>query len=175
MFACRKNKYYLLSIDYFVECIWVSNLSKTSIRYFSMGYLLTIVLFFSVHLVNAQSGSIQGVVRNTNGDAVLFTTVVIIKNEVVVLKAQTGLSGDFKVNHLEAGKYKIETSHVGYSMTRILDVIVSENEQTNYKIGLYDECFIVEITSQRQIINPWNLTQGTTFISNELRKSPYKN
>lgn len=140
-----------------------------------MKNLLTIFLLIIVQFAFGQSGSIQGKIISYHGDTVTFATVEIIKNDVLIFTTQTDISGNYSFNNLGAGIYNIETSYVGYATTRVKDIILSEYQEKQLNIRLYNECFMVEFFHKERLINPWNFTQSTTFSAKEIERMPIKN
>lgn len=81
------------------------------------------VIAFAVSAFS-QGASIKGQVVDEAGEPVPFAQVKILQNGNVKTGATTDFDGKFKISNLEAGKYDIEVSFVGYSPVKLEGIIV---------------------------------------------------
>lgn len=143
----------------------------------NMKNLLTIFLLIIVQFAFGQSGSIQGTVTGEDGDTLMFATITLKKNDVVISKIQTDMNGNYSFYHLDAGIYEVSISYVGYQIWNIVKINLSEHQTqlVNTVLSLNTCCFCDIKIEQQVNINPYNLTQSTTFSADEIGRSPHKN
>ncbi|UBM58852.1 TonB-dependent receptor [Marinilongibacter aquaticus] len=87
--------------------------------------LISIAAIFLSASSFAQTGTVRGkIIDNSNGESLPFATVF-------VKEAQQGATTDFEGTYtleLQAGKYTLEVSYVGYTNTTVSDVVVKAGE-----------------------------------------------
>lgn len=143
-----------------------------------MKNLLTILLLFLVHFVNGQSGSIQGTVTDEDNKPAMFANITLEKNDIIVCQVQTDINGNYAFHHLESGLYKVVIYYVGYNPWNITEINISNNKTQfiNTALKQWNCCFCeTNIPHKESSKNTWDLTQGTTFSSDKIQRSPHKN
>lgn len=92
-----------------------------------------IVSLLCVSAFAAQDGTVQGVVKDAQtGDALPGANVML---EGTSMGASTGLNGEFTVQSVPPGSYKIRATYVGYN-TKETDLVVRSGETINLTIKL---------------------------------------
>lgn len=96
--------------------------------------LLTITFLASLTLVNAQTGKINGkIVDAKTGETLPGATVLI---EGTTKGASSDFDGNFSLGGLQPGKYNIIASYITYDNKKFVDVVVKDNEVTDFNITL---------------------------------------
>ena len=88
--------------------------------------LLTIAFFMAGLAVHAQTGTtIQGTVIDAEtGEPVIFGTVALYKNGVLLTGTQTDLDGFYSITEIDPGTYDVEFSYTGYATSKVTSVNV---------------------------------------------------
>lgn len=73
--------------------------------------LATLLFFFSIVGITAQTGSIHGKITDTEGNILEFVALQISNTK---LTANTDAEGKFQINTIPAGEYTLQVSHLGY-------------------------------------------------------------
>jgi iron complex outermembrane receptor protein len=98
---------------------------------FSLIAFLLFALGFTA--ANAQqNGSINGVVKTTDGSAVEMATVSIVD---LKLSTSTNESGQFTINRVPAGTYKVEARYLSLAPQQI-EVVVTAGQRSNVTLTL---------------------------------------
>jgi outer membrane receptor protein involved in Fe transport len=93
------------------------------------------VLFFVLGATNVafSQGSISGVVKGTNGDAIPFATVEVMSQQN---GAFTDAEGKYAIQGVPAGKVNIRVSAVGFTTaTAEVEVMTGKDSQNDFTIG----------------------------------------
>ncbi|MFK7947551.1 MAG: carboxypeptidase-like regulatory domain-containing protein [Saprospiraceae bacterium] len=143
-----------------------------------MKNLLTILLLFLVHFVNGQTPNLKGTVTDyETGEVIMFVTVVIYQNDTLIQKTQTDFDGKYKLGSVKAGTYDVEFSYLTHHTKKVSGVVIFKNKtiMLNIKMnqGVVFDCPVY--ISPPSLYEADNLTQGTTFFSKEIQRSPHKN
>jgi hypothetical protein len=95
-------------------------------------YLSLVILLFTVAVANAQTGEIKGkVIEAGSNEPIPFASVAATLNGQEVLATQTDFDGNYTLKPLNAGKYDVKVSTVGYKPYMKVGVIVS-SEHTSF-------------------------------------------
>ena len=112
----------------------------------------TIILFFTVISLQAQSGTIRGnVTEGETGEPMLGATVRLFQANTTKGGAYTDLEGNFTIK-TEPGTYSLIISYVSYKSDTIDEVIVTDGEVKVAKSLMYSESYTtegVEIVAKR--------------------------
>jgi len=147
-----------------------------------MIYRFTIfVLCICFSTVAIGQTSLEGKVTDEQtGEAILFGTVALYKNGVLLTGTETDLDGNYIFSDVDPGSYDIEITYVGYQPQRVtnitakagqinkVDVVISEGTG----VTLDD---IVIIAYKEPLVDFDNTTQGGTVTADEIRTMPTKN
>lgn len=122
--------------------------------------------------------TLEGKVTDANtGEPILFGTVVIYKNGVLVTGVETDLDGIYFFSDLQPGTYEVEASYIGYTARKYTGFLV-ESGKTNrldFKLStgvLMDAIEIVEYKAP--LIEYDNTTSGATMTAEAIRSLPTK-
>lgn len=91
---------------------------------------------FLVGKVNAQNTTLQGAVKDTQGEAVIGASVLLKGTSIGTI---TGLDGDFKLDNVPAGSNVIVVSYVGYTTQEI-----SVNGRKNIEVTLAEDAELLD-------------------------------
>jgi outer membrane receptor for ferrienterochelin and colicin len=92
-------------------------------------FLFTLLLFAPA---NAQTGSISGIVKDSNEESLIGATVSI---EGTGLGTATGIDGDYLIKGIKPGVYTIKVEYLGYENKHIL-VVIKADETTQLNVEL---------------------------------------
>lgn len=95
---------------------------------------LTTTLIILAIISNAQTGKIIGkIIDSKTGETLPGATVLI---EGTTKGASADFDGNFSLNGLQPGKYTLIASYITYDNKKFVDVVVKENDVTDFNIGL---------------------------------------
>jgi len=100
-------------------------------------WILTGVFLFSIITVNAQKGSVSGIVVDSNSnDKIPFASVAIFNEgtDTPAAGTITDYAGNFSIKNLSLGNYKLVVSFIGYSSNTIENISLSR-ESTKLDLG----------------------------------------
>lgn len=123
--------------------------------------------------------SLQGnIVDDITNEAILFGTVALFKNEVLITGTETDFDGNYYFSNLEPGTYEVEARYVGYTSERQVGVVVKagRTNQLNFRLTtgvIMDEVVIKDYKAP--LIEIDNTTSGGTVTSETIRNLPTKN
>src|SRR5690606_15944521 len=102
-------------------------------KHFPMRYYCILILLMQALNVSAFHGNLlQGVVRDAaTGERLVGATVSLAPGNQM---AQTSVLGNFRLNILQGGEYKLSVSYIGY-VTQSVDVTVRDNETKTVEIA----------------------------------------
>lgn len=137
-----------------------------------------IISFLFIGNLAAQT-SLEGKVSEADsGEPVLFGTVAIYKDGVLITGTETDLDGNYVFANIDPGNYDIEFSYVGFTTQRISGVIVKADQINKVDAvmtqgEMLDEVVIVDYVVP--LVDFDNTTQGGTVTAEEIRSLPTKN
>ncbi|MFQ5446941.1 MAG: carboxypeptidase regulatory-like domain-containing protein [Saprospiraceae bacterium] len=139
--------------------------------------LLTILFLMAGLLLKAQT-SLQGSVTDAeSGQPILFGTVALYKNGVLITGTETDFDGYYSITEIDPGTYEVEFSYTGYQSLRISDVAVlaGKANKLDAKIsaGITIQTVVVKWT--KPLVEQDNTTQGQTLTSEEIKNLPTRN
>ena len=113
------------------------------------------------------------------GDPILFGTVALFKNDVLVTGTETDIDGNYFFSDLDPGTYDVEASYIGYTTQKQVDVVVKAGRTNKLDIKLKEGGVLldaVEIVEYKQpLIQHDNTTSGATVTAENIRSLPTKN
>ncbi len=141
--------------------------------------LLTFAFLIAGVAASAQSSSsLQGTVTDAeNGQPIIFGTVALYKNGVLLTGTETDLDGYYSVTELDPGTYDVVFSYTGYQELRIAEVQVQagKSNKLDAKVSAGVTLTEIVVTYERPIIEQDNTTQGATLSSEEIKNLPTRN
>ena len=136
-----------------------------------------ICLLFSA-IVFGQT-TIEGKVTDqASGEPILFGSVAIYKNDVLLTGTETDLDGNYIFSGLDPGTYDIEMSYVGYQPTRIAGVVAKAGQINKVDITISEGVTLqtaVIVDYKAPLIDFDNTTSGGTVTADQIRSLPTKN
>ncbi len=118
----------------------------------NIGVFILLFLFVLPLSVMAQSGTVQGVVLDESGEAIIGASVVI---EGTSLGTVTEFDGSYTIEEVSVGEVSITVSYVGYEdKTQTITVVEGESVTLDFTIGedveLLNEVVVVGYGTQRR-------------------------
>jgi len=149
-----------------------------------MNRIKTVLLFSTMMIFNfisAQTSSICGkVIDKQTKEPVMFASVAMYKNGVLISGTESDLEGMYCLNPITKGVYAIEVSYIGYATKKIENIKIGEAEIANINIEInegaginLDEVIIIDY--KEPLIRQDETTQGSIVTSNEIRNLPTRN
>ena len=138
---------------------------------------LIIFLLFTVSAF-AQKEQLQGTVTDIETEEpLMFATVLIKQKGILISGAQTDFDGKYSFKNLKIGTYEMEVSYVGFSKKTVKGIVIGKDKIIVQNIKMEQEscCCVIVMETRPLLINYWDLTQGTTFSADEIRRNPHKN
>ena len=90
---------------------------------------LLFLLLFNFQIIFSQT-ILEGKVTDAEtGEQILFGTVAVYQNDILLTGTETDFDGYYKITGMDAGKYDVVFSYTGYNDYKITGVIV-ENGKT---------------------------------------------
>jgi len=123
--------------------------------------------------------TIEGKVTDQiTGEPILFGSVALFKNDVLLTGTESDLDGNYIFSGIDPGTYDIEVSYVGYAPTRVAGVVAQAGQINKVDITITEgltlaTATIVEYT--KPLINFDNTTSGGTVTADQIRSLPTKN
>lgn len=141
-----------------------------------------ILLFFVLSCISLTSimaqTSLEGKVTDAvSGEAILFGTVALYKNQVLITGVETDLDGNYFFSDIDPGTYEIEASYIGYTPQRQVDVVVKAGRTNRLDFALSEGVLMdaVEIVEYKvPLIEIDNTTSGATVTAEAIRSLPTK-
>ena len=138
-----------------------------------------LVLCLCISAISFGQTTIEGKVTDqATGEPILFGSVAIYKNDVLLTGTESDLDGNYIFSGLDPGTYDIEVSYVGYQAQRVsgitakagqinkVDITISEGE-------MLEEIVIVDYKAP--LIDFDNTTSGGTVSAEQIKSLPTKN
>ena len=123
--------------------------------------------------------TIEGKVTDqASGEPILFGSVAIYKNDVLLTGTETDLDGNYIFSGLDPGTYDIEMSYVGYQPTRIAGVVAKAGQINKVDITISEGVTLTTATIvdyKEPLIDFDNTTSGGTVTADQIRSLPTKN
>ena len=139
--------------------------------------LLFVLSCISITGMLAQT-SLEGKVTDAaSGEAILFGTVALYKNDVLISGTETDLDGNYFFSNLDPGTYDIEASYIGYTAQRQVGVVINAGRTNRLDFSISEGVLFeaVEIVAYKvPLIEIDNTTSGATVTAEAIRSLPTK-
>lgn len=139
--------------------------------------LLFVLTCISITGILAQT-SLEGKVTDAaSGEAILFGTVALYKNDVLLSGTETDLDGNYFFSNIDPGTYDVEASYIGYTAQRQADVIINAGRTNRLDFDISEGVLFeaVEIIAYKvPLIEIDNTTSGATVTAEAIRSLPTK-
>jgi len=145
-----------------------------------MKKLLLLLLFISVSTVGVLAQTtLEGTLTDAvSGEPILFGTVALYKNDVLVTGTETDLDGNYFFSDMDPGTYDLEASYVGYQSQRLAGITVSAGKTNRVNMQLSEGTVLAEVVVKAYkapLIEIDNTTSGGTVTAEKIRTLPLKN
>lgn len=135
--------------------------------------ILLLSAFFSANLFSQTS--LQGSVTDAEtGEPIIFGTVALYKNDVLITGTETDFDGFYSITELDAGTYEVVFSYTGYTDHKVTGVLVQSgkanqlNAKMPAKVDLDIRCTCGPYF--RILVSKDDTTQGFKFDAVEIRR-----
>jgi outer membrane receptor protein involved in Fe transport len=139
--------------------------------------LLFVLSCISITGMLAQT-SLEGEVTDAaSGEAILFGTIALYKNDVLISGTETDLDGNYFFSNIDPGTYDIEASYIGYTAQRQVGVIINagRTNRVDFAISVGVLFDAVEIKAYKvPLIEIDNTTSGAIVTAEAIRSLPTK-
>ena len=140
-------------------------------------FTLLTILFLSLWAAGFAQASLSGKVTDDEKKPAPFCNVVIYKNGVLKTGVQTDDEGNYRFTDLDAGKYELQVSLVGYKTSIQSGVVIGSGKSVKLDIELEKGVALKEVVIHEYkvpIVERDNTTQGQTLTSDQIQKLPVK-
>ena len=130
-------------------------------------------------LVTAQQSLSGKVTEADSGEPVLYGTVALYKNGVLITGVETDFDGNYTFSSIDPGTYEVEASYIGLQKQKITGVVVLAGKAIKLDISMANEGVIMEeitvVEYKVPLIEQDNTTSGAVVTSEDIRNLPTKN
>jgi len=122
------------------------------------------------------SQTIKGRIFDVESQSPIPLAAVVILNTNPQLGVVTDLSGNFMIERVPIGRYKIQISFVGYNTTTVPEVLVSSGKETVLEIGMKQSInqlneAVVHADSKKELpLNSMAIISARSFTVEETRR-----
>ena len=142
-----------------------------------MKTLITCLLcLLSMGSLMAQTSLYGQVTDQEAGEPILFGSVVLYQNGVLVTGTETDLDGNYHFNNIDPGTYDVEAAYVGYATKKISAVKVLAGKANKLDIILdagsvtLDECSRYRIQSSFDRTRQYNFRVNYYYAALQIKK-----
>lgn len=141
-------------------------------------YTVILIVFIAMVSVSAQT-SLEGKMRDKEtGEPILFGTVALYKNGILITGAESDIDGNYYVSDIEPGTYDVEAKYLGYSDMKTTGVLLKAGQTIRLNFDMVVSGIILEeaiVTAYRNpLVNVDNTTTGTVISSDKINTLPVK-
>lgn len=137
-------------------------------------FLLTLL---SLTITLSQTSLEGKVIDAATGESILFGTVALYKNDIMLAADETDLDGNYLFSDIDAGTYDIQASYIGYTPQKQVGVIVKAGKTNRLDFSISEGVIMdaVEIVEYKvPLIELDNTTSGATITADAIRSMPKK-
>jgi Carboxypeptidase regulatory-like domain len=140
--------------------------------------LTILILLLGISFYSLAQTNLQGkVTASETGEEIISANLVIKKNGIFVAGVSTDFNGNYSIN-LDPGTYDVTVSYLGYPDNLIMGVVIKVDQVNKLNVQLSEPqiliCGCCFYFYYPPIIEIDNTTSGTTQISNDIQKSPFR-
>ncbi len=139
--------------------------------------LLTFGFLLFGSAMMAQTALTGKVVEEDTGDPVIYGSVALYKNDVLITGVETDFDGVYSFTPIDPGTYDVEVSYVGFPSKRITGVVIYAEKSNTLNVQLtqgIDLTEVVVIGYEVPLVEQDNTTQGATLTSDEIKRRPVR-
>jgi len=138
------------------------------------------ILFLFISGAVFSQTSIQGKIKEeATGEAVLFATIALYKNDVLMQGAESDFDGNYSFSDIDPGTYDIEVSYIGLQTQRITGIVAKAGKVNVANFEMKEEGVLVDVIEIKGYKVPLvefdNTTQGKALTSENIQNLPTKN
>lgn len=140
--------------------------------------LLLLMVTISTTGILAQT-TLEGKISDAaSGEPILFGTVALYKNDVLVTGTETDLDGNYFFSDMDPGNYDLEVSYVGYQTQRLAGISINAGRTNRVDMQLSEgtvmDIDVVIKAYKAPLIEIDNTTTGATVSAEKIRSLPLK-
>lgn len=139
--------------------------------------VLCVCMLFGATAALAQTSLEGKVTEQDNGEPVIFGTVSLYKNGVLITGTETDFDGNYAFSNIDPGTYDVEASYVGFTPQRQVGVVVLAGKAIRLDFQLSSGVVLTEveiIDYKVPLIEQDNTTQGGIKTAEQIRNLPTK-
>ncbi len=139
--------------------------------------LFSLCMFLSTIMLGQTQ--LQGkVTEEATGEPVLFGTVALYKDGVLVTGTDTDFDGNYTFSDMDPGTYDVEVQYLGLQTQRVTGVIAKAGKVTPLNFVMKEEGIMVDVIEvvgyKVPLVEMDNTTSGTTLTSEAIEALPTK-
>lgn len=140
-----------------------------------MKYAISVILLFSLQTSFAQKVSVKGqIIDQTDNSAMIGVGVLLINpaDTTIKLGNATDLDGNFKIDNISPGKYKIRTSYIGYD-TKEMEISV-QNEDIDLGVLKLNQASVTlkDVVVEGRQVRAMQKGDTTEYNANAFKTNP---
>ena len=141
---------------------------------------LLLLLFMLFGGVAFSQTTIQGkITEEATGEAVLFATIALYKNDVLMSGTESDFDGNYSFSDIDPGTYAIEVSFLGLATQRIQGIIAKAGKVNVVDISMKEEGELLDVIDivdyKVPLVEFDNTTQGKALTAESIQNLPTKN
>ena len=124
--------------------------------------------------------SIQGkITEEASGEAVLFATIALYKNGVLMQGVESDFDGNYSFSDIDPGTYDLEVSFLGLTTQRVQGVIAKAGKVNMVNVAMKEESQLLDVIEiieyEVPLVEFDNTTQGKALTAESIQNLPTKN
>lgn len=122
--------------------------------------------------------TLQGKVTDAeSGEAILFGTVALYNNGVLITGTETDFDGFYSITEIDPGTYEVEFAYTGYQSLKVpeVEVLAGKANKLDAKLSSGVTLEAVLVCFSKPLVEQDNTTQGITISSSQIRNLPTRN
>ncbi len=135
--------------------------------------LLSIVTLFLFVGASFAQTSLEGkMTEKATGEPIIFGTIALYKNDVLITGAESDFDGNYYVGNLEPGTYDVVAQYVGFADLKQTGVLLKAGQTTRLNFALTEEGEIIEgieiVAYKAPLVDVDNTSTGTTMSAKKI-------
>lgn len=127
----------------------------------------------------AAQTSLEGKVTDAeSGEPIIFGSVALYKNGVLVTGKETDIDGNYSFSNIDPGRYDVEFTYVGYQTQRQTGVLVGQGRANRLDVKMgsgVDLEEVVVVDYEVPLVQQDETTVGGTVTGENIKNMPLKN
>lgn len=105
-----------------------------------------LIVLASLFSTQGEKATIEGKVTvASNGEVLLFATVILYQNNQLILAKETDLDGNYFMSDIRPGTYDLEASYVGFVSQRQTGIVIKAGKTNQLNFQLSDDNTLLEV------------------------------